>query len=66
MGFRDVVLRCGHEMDVSGSLRSCLCVLLHVDTGKEANEREYTYIRGAIALRPDRNHKNEATEANSP
>lgn len=66
MGFDDVALLCGHEMDVPGSLHSCLRILLHVNTEKEASELEHTYIRGATALRPDRNHRNESTEANSP
>ena len=67
MGFSDVALLCGHEMDVPGSLPMCLRILLHVNTKKQANELVHVYLRGAIVLRPDKNyHRDEATEATSP
>lgn len=67
MGFRDVALLCGHEMDVPGSLPMCLRVLLHVNTEKTPQELVHPYLRGAKALRPDRSEKHEhMTEATSP
>ena len=67
MGFTDVALMCGHEMDVPGSLAMCLRILLHVNTEKDADQLIHTYQRGAKALRPDRNYSHvESTEANSP
>jgi len=69
MGWTDVALLCGHEMDVPGSLAMCLRVLLHVNTEKQQHELKHIYLRGAKALRPDRaNHpeESERTEAKSP
>lgn len=67
MGFTDVALMCGHEMEVPGSLPMCLRILLHVNTEKNADQLVHTYQRGAKALRPDRNYSHvESTEANSP
>ncbi len=54
MGWFDVALLCGHEMDVPGSLAMCLRVLLHVNTEKQQRELKHIYLRGATALRPDR------------
>lgn len=54
MGFSDVALLCGHEMDVPGSLPMCLRILLHVNTEKEPQDLVHVYLRGAKALRPDR------------
>jgi chorismate mutase len=66
MGWTDVALLCGHEMDVPGSLRMCLRVLLHVNTVKDARDIRHVYLRGAQALRPDRNYQQKETEATSP
>lgn len=67
MGFTDIALMCGHEMEVPGSLPMCLRILLHVNTEKDADQLIHTYQRGAKALRPDRNYSHvESTEANSP
>lgn len=66
MGFSDVALLCGHEMDVPGSLPMCLRILLHVNTEKDASQIAHAYLRGAKVLRPDRNsNQEESTEANS-
>ena len=67
MGWTDVALLCGHEMDVPGSLGMCVRVLLHVNTEKEPHDLVHVYLRGATALRPDRNYnRDEVTEATSP
>ncbi len=67
MGWTDVALLCGHEMDVPGSLAMCLRVLLHVNTEKQQHEVKHVYLGGAKALRPDRLHSpEERTEAISP
>src|SRR3990172_5410379 len=67
LGWTDVALLCGHEMDVPGSLPRCLRVLLHVNTEKEPRELVHVYLRGAHVLRPDRTYKLEGTtEATSP
>ena len=52
-GWNNVALMCGHEMDVPGSLRMCLRILLHVNTDRSQDEICHVYLRGAAALRPD-------------
>ena len=53
MGWTDVALLCGHEMQVPGSLLMCLRILLHVNTEKKASEIVHIYLNGARVLRPD-------------
>jgi chorismate mutase len=53
MGWTEVPLACIHELEVPGSLRKCLRILLHVNTEKRADEIVHVYIRGAKVLRPD-------------
>jgi chorismate mutase len=65
LGWHDVALMCGHEMNVPGSLPMCLRILLHVNTEKAAPELVHVYLRGSAVLRPDKNyHRKE--EATSP
>ena len=52
-GWTNVALMCGHEMDVPGSLRMCLRILLHVNTDLSQDEICHVYLRGAAVLRPD-------------
>ena len=44
---------CAHEMDVPGSLRMCLRILMHVNTERSQDEMHHVYQRGARVLRPD-------------
>jgi chorismate mutase len=53
LGWTDIALMCSHEMDVPGSLRMCLRILMHVNTTKAAAEIRFVYLRGARALRPE-------------
>jgi len=53
LGWTFVPLMCSHEIDVPGSLRMCLRILLHVNTEKSPHEIRHVYLRGAKALRPD-------------
>ncbi len=46
-------LMCGHEMQVPGSLPSCLRILLHVNTLLRQNQIQHVYLRGARVLRTD-------------
>ncbi len=52
-GWTNVALMCGHEMDVPGSLRMCLRIMLHVNTEQAQDEVCHVYLRAAAALRPD-------------
>jgi chorismate mutase len=54
LGWWDVALMCVHELDVPGSLRHCIRVLLHWNTDKAADEIVHIYVKGAAHLRPDR------------
>jgi chorismate mutase len=54
LGWLNVALLCTHELDVPGSLRRCIRILLHWNTEKASEEIVHVYIRDAVALRPDR------------
>jgi len=53
LGWTNVALMCGHEMNVPGSLPMCLRILLHVNTEQPAHGLKHVYLRGARVLRPD-------------
>ena len=53
LGWTNVALMCGHEMNKPGGLPMCLRILLHVNTEKPAREIKHIYLRGARVLRPD-------------
>ena len=53
LGWFDVPLLCTHEIDVPGSLRRCIRVLLHWNTNKPQNEINHVYVKEATRLRPD-------------
>lgn len=65
MDWGSVPLLCGHEMNVPGALESCLRVLLHVNTNKQANEMVHVYLHGAKALRPDISGTDERRDSSS-
>jgi chorismate mutase len=54
LGWLDVALMCQHELDVPGSLRRCIRILVHWNTDKPPADIVHVYIRGAGTLRPDR------------
>jgi len=54
LGWIDVALLCGHEMNVPGSLPLCIRVLIHWNTTRTAKEINHVYLRDAKSLRPDR------------
>jgi chorismate mutase len=53
LGWLDVPLLCTYEVDVPGSLRRCVRVLLHWNTAKPQSEIRHIYIKDAVKLRPD-------------
>jgi chorismate mutase len=53
LGWHDVALLCGHEMNVPHGVPRCIRVLVHWNTSRRAHEIEHIYIRGARNLRPD-------------
>ena len=54
LGWFDVALLCGHEMDVPGGLEQCIRILIHWNTSKAADEIAHVYLHKAQTLRPDR------------
>ncbi len=51
LGFSQVALLCGHEMNVSDSLPLCLRILILFNTEKGADEIVHVYVKGAEGLR---------------
>lgn len=52
-GWEWVPLMCAPEIDVPGSLRQCIRILIHVNTDKTQQELIHVYLRDAEVLRPD-------------
>jgi len=51
LGFSQVALLCGHEMNVPDSLPMCLRILILFNTEKNAHEIVHVYLKGAQSLR---------------
>ena len=51
LGWTDVAMMCGHEMEVPGGQEKCIRVMILVNTDKKPNELERIYLRGATSLR---------------
>lgn len=54
LGWFDAALMCQHELDVPGSLRKCIRILIHWNTDKPLSDIQHVYIKEAANLRPDR------------
>jgi chorismate mutase len=54
LGWLDTAMLCIHELDVPGSLRRCIRILLHWNTDKPPDQIVHVYIKAAAGLRPDR------------
>jgi len=53
LGWTQTPLLCMREMQVAGSLRRCIRVLIHWNTEHAPCEIHHVYLREAQALRPD-------------
>jgi len=53
LGWLEVPLLCTYEVDVPGSLRKCVRILVHWNTNKAQNEIHHVYTKDAVKLRPD-------------
>jgi chorismate mutase len=53
LGWTQVPLLCGHEMNVPGSLPRCLRVLVLFNTDKRNDEIVHVYLGGAVTLRDE-------------
>lgn len=56
IGWFDVALMCFNELDVPGSLRRCIRILIHWNTSKPADQLVHVYVREASGLRADRSN----------
>lgn len=53
MGWNNAALLCGNEMNVPGSLKSCIRILIFVNTEKGPSDIHFVYIKGAKNLRTE-------------
>ena len=53
LGWTQVPLLCGHEMNVPGSLSSCLRILVLFNTNKRNEEIVHVYLGDAVTLRDE-------------
>lgn len=53
LGWFEVPLLCGYEIEVPGSLPNCIRVLVHWNTDRAQSEIQHVYIHEAVRLRPD-------------
>lgn len=53
LGISDIPLLCSTEMDVIGSVKRCIRVLMHVETPKDYSQIRHVYLEGARQLRTD-------------
>ena len=51
MGWNNLAIMCGHEMDVPGGQERCIRVLILVNTDKSPQDLEMVYLRDAANLR---------------
>lgn len=53
LGISDIPLLCSTEMDVIGSVKRCIRVMVHVETNKDYSQIRHVYLEGARQLRTD-------------
>jgi len=53
LGWTDVPLMCSKEIDVPGSLKGCIRILILYNTEKSADDIVHVYSKGASDLRSD-------------
>lgn len=53
LGLGDVPLMCARELDITGSARLCIRVMMHLESTLERSELRHVYLHGAKGLRDD-------------
>ncbi|EGD48746.1 chorismate mutase [Ruminiclostridium papyrosolvens DSM 2782] len=53
IGWNDIPLMCTSEINVPGSLKKCIRVMIHINTEKTNTDINHVYLKGAQVLRPD-------------
>ncbi|NJL55202.1 chorismate mutase [bacterium] len=61
LGWRRTALMGCQEMDNPNGLPRCIRVLVHWNTGKNLDDIQHVYLRGAVVLRPDLQHNPKQT-----
>lgn len=51
--FSKVPMMCYNELDVDGSIKKCLRIMLNINTEKKQDEIKHVYLKGAKKLRED-------------
>ena len=59
IGWTDTALLCAADMEVAGSLKRCVRVLLHVYASRSAKSARHVYLGDAVSLRPDWAERND-------
>jgi chorismate mutase len=59
LGWTETALMSTYEIDVPGSLRKCIRVLMHINTEKKNSGLKFVYQRQARLLRPDLLEQNQ-------
>jgi chorismate mutase len=62
MGLDKVALLCVNEIDVPGSLKKCIRILIHFNSDREMRDLKFVYLKDAQKLRPDIYEKNANVE----
>lgn len=60
LGWKQVPLLCGHEMNIPGQMPRVVRVLIHWNTTKTQGEIVHVYLGEAAKLRPDQLHLQDA------
>lgn len=53
IGWTQTAMMSTNEIDVPGSLRKCIRVMMHINTEKRKEDLKYIYLKDARSLRPD-------------
>jgi chorismate mutase len=53
MGIVNIPLMCSNEINVKGSLKKCIRVMIYINTDKNNDDIKHVYLRLAKKLRPD-------------
>ncbi|MFZ5989777.1 MAG: chorismate mutase [Bacillota bacterium] len=53
IGYTNAALMCMNEIDVPGSLKKCIRIMMHINTDKKREDIKHIYLNGAKVLRPD-------------
>jgi len=52
-GFSEVPVMCAQELDIHGSMKNCIRIMMHVDIPKERKEIKHVFMGNAKNLRKD-------------